>query len=587
MAFYPDTYKWDLIVNPLDEDAEPIYCGCEYNLEKYGTHYIKFGQVFTVDCSGFDETVNVDEAHAFTNKIVEFSNGSYYRLAVWASTGWNGNATVSIKIQAFDKNNNLLPNAGGGLTILLDGAGGKGHFGCPPAYIKTVGVKFTFLTSYYGWGSDLIYGLTPPYYFGLYYFAPLLIYPDQEFSGLNNILSVVEDGATVITGNSDSPLPSIDDPIGPFWNWVFITQNMDTYMTNLGGGISYGSTAYEEPNQDIDPSGTGGGNGNYQPADGTGGGGYTKDSQPVDFPALPTGGALATGAIKAFIVNQSIITSLFQELWNSSIIDIASWQKLFSDPMSALVSLHCLPYTPTGTGSAAIHLGNIDFNDAITAAPVTNQYKTIDCGKYTLKPFWGSALDLSPYTKVELFVPFVGIREIKPEDCLGLELHLKYNADVITGDVTAQLKCGQSVLYKWTGNCKATVPVSAEVNSAMEKWIKAIGGGVAAAASGNPAALIASGVNTALTKTSIQRSGDISGAVGMLDEFLPYLIIHRPVQSLAKDFRKYKGYPSNITAVLSTLKGYTEVEHINLSVAGATDEELREIEELLKQGVLL
>ena len=163
----------------------------------------------------------------------------------------------------------------------------------------------------------------------------------------------------------------------------------------------------------------------------------------------------------------------------------------------------------------------------------------------------------------------------------------KYNADVITGDVTAQLKCGQSVLYKWTGNCKATVPVSAEVNSAMEKWIKAIGGGVAAAASGNPAALIASGVNTALTKTSIQRSGDISGAVGMLDEFLPYLIIHRPVQSLAKDFRKYKGYPSNITAVLSTLKGYTEVEHINLSVAGATDEELREIEELLKQGVLL
>ena len=73
-----------------------------------------------------------------------------------------------------------------------------------------------------------------------------------------------------------------------------------------------------------------------------------------------------------------------------------------------------------------------------------------------------------------------------------------------------------------------------------------------------------------------------------MDDFVPYLIIHRPIQSLAKTYAQNKGYTSNISATLSSLTGYTEVEYIHLTgINGATDSELNEIERLLKDGVII
>ena len=110
----------------------------------------------------------------------------------------------------------------------------------------------------------------------------------------------------------------------------------------------------------------------------------------------------------------------------------------------------------------------------------------------------------------------------------------------------------------------------------------ATGAGIAGAAA------ISTAVNVAMAKTHVSRSGSMNGSVGLLDDFTPYLILHRPKQSLAADFKSFKGYPSNITAILSSLSGYTEVEYIHLTgINGATDTELTEIENLLKNGVII
>ena len=156
--------------------------------------------------------------------------------------------------------------------------------------------------------------------------------------------------------------------------------------------------------------------------------------------------------------------------------------------------------------------------------------------------------------------------------------------DILTGEMVAFIKCGMSVLYHFEGVGIQEIPVSAR----DKDWLRtAVQGAWGSAASGNAAAGISAAINVALTKTNVSRSGSISGNASLLDDFVPYLIIHRPQQSLPQNFRKFKGYPSNITATLSSLSGYTEVEHINLSVPGATDEELVEIERLLKEGVII
>jgi hypothetical protein len=86
-------------------------------------------------------------------------------------------------------------------------------------------------------------------------------------------------------------------------------------------------------------------------------------------------------------------------------------------------------------------------------------------------------------------------------------------------------------------------------------------------------------------KGKIQKSGGISANSGALGIMTPYFIVTRPVQSVPETWQVDKGYPSNISAQLGTLTGYTEVSEINLECSG-TEAEKKEIIDLLKKGVL-
>ena len=85
----------------------------------------------------------------------------------------------------------------------------------------------------------------------------------------------------------------------------------------------------------------------------------------------------------------------------------------------------------------------------------------------------------------------------------------------------------------------------------------------------------------------VAQSGHLSGNTGVLSSFKPYLIIEHPVQSLPGGYASYKGFPSNITSTLNGLSGFTKIESIHLEIPGATEEELRDIEEYLHNGVIL
>lgn len=350
-----------------------------------------------------------------------------------------------------------------------------------------------------------------------------------------------------------------------------------------GGGLSPDQT----PAGGGDTSGTGGGGGNYDDT-----------SDPIDFPDLPDNGALDSGAIKAHRLAVQTLEALMGKLWSNSIFDITTmWQKSIDNPMSAIVSLHALPFSPdVAAEDKNLFVGN--FDTELRPPKVTSQYVAIDCGSLNIKEYWGSALDYSPYTKCEIFLPFIGIKKLQIEDVMKSTVHIKYHVDVLTGDCVAFIKCGISVLYHYTGNCKMQIPLMAQSTDALQNTISATarvavaataGGAVggAAGAIGAGAMAISAANSVASSKVNTDRQGNIGGAVSLMDDFVPYLIIHRPHQSLAKEYNKFKGYPSNITAVLNSMTGYTEVEHINLSVPGANATELAEIEMLLKEGVIL
>ena len=316
---------------------------------------------------------------------------------------------------------------------------------------------------------------------------------------------------------------------------------------------------------------------------------YNPLSDPVDFPGLPTGGsAIASGFIRVYNPTSAQLQALAGKLWGNDFINTI--HKIMNDPMEAMISLHSVPFQIVGGSNANIEIGN--FDTEVSAKTVTTQYYTLNCGNISLPEHWASALDYSPYTTVDIFIPFVGVRSLQIDDVMGRVLNLKYNIDVLTGSAVALLKCGDSVLYTYNTQVHAEIPYTMSSYGRLVQSIISVAGTAIGATAGGAGAVIGGGIGgalgTAMTKHSdISRGGSLGGAVGVMGDFTPYLIIHRPIQSLASDFASKKGYPSNISATLSSVSGYTVVDKVHLTGIDCTDSERDEIHALLKDGVII
>lgn len=89
------------------------------------------------------------------------------------------------------------------------------------------------------------------------------------------------------------------------------------------------------------------------------------------------------------------------------------------------------------------------------------------------------------------------------------------------------------------------------------------------------------------SKPNINHSGSFSGNSGYLGVRRPFLIIERPNMCMPFNFQTLNGFPSMITLELSSCKGFTRVQQVQLTGFYATNPEQAEILQLLKSGVIL
>lgn len=331
-----------------------------------------------------------------------------------------------------------------------------------------------------------------------------------------------------------------------------------------------------------DTSGTGGGTGNY---DGTG--------ENVPFEPLPGVTATSAGFITMYVPSLAQLNSLANYMWTTDFYE--NVKKLFGDPMDAILGLSIVPVSPAIAGTRAVSVGNV--STGVSMPYASSQYVSVDCGTLNIQEYWGSALDYSPYTKIQIYLPYIGTHELNTDDVMKKSVHVKYNVDALSGALTAQIMCAGSVLYQFSGSCASAMPISGrDFTQVIMAGISAIGTAsmIAAGAMSAPitAAMAVSGVMTTANnvmnaKPRIEHSGAMGGTAGLMGLQTPYLIIERPRQSLAGQYNTFVGYPSNITAELGDLTGYTEIEKIHITNINATENELNEIENLLKGGVIL
>ena len=367
-------------------------------------------------------------------------------------------------------------------------------------------------------------------------------------------------------------------------------------------GIYYFLKGSPEDIDEDDPYSTGsegdGGDGNpYQPQDHLG------------LSTKPTKSGLNLGVVTLYNPSDSELASIAQFLWSDDTLE--NFKKYFNNFADNLMALYVLPVAPEAAAKASkvFKVGNLVSSDPSLQSVdyITDRYADIDMGSFYLKRKWDSYLDVSPYTKLEIYLPYCGTHQLNTDEIVypanmegflpttpqdDIELKLNYRIDLVTGNIVATLFINGENRYQFTGKCGMSIPLTgANYNNMVQGAITAGAGFAATIASGGlTAPLTASAAvsgTVMATKPDVYRSGNLSGDVSMLGYDTPYLIKTIPNKPKLTNQENYTGLPSYKKDLLGNFSGYTEVIEAHIDNVSCTDAERDKIMAYLKGGVLI
>lgn len=327
----------------------------------------------------------------------------------------------------------------------------------------------------------------------------------------------------------------------------------------------------------------------------------------ISVPDLPLLSAVNTGLFGLFNPTESEMRALSDFMWTditpggTDITDILNEiaqaiKRSISNPLDYILGLSIIPSNGLSLGAYSnIRFGFI--SSGVSMRRLASQYYTVDCGEIYIEPLCGDTfLDYAPYAKLSIFLPYIGARELDPNDFVGRTIGVVYHCDAVTGSVTAFVTRDGSVMYEYSGNGSLNIPLSSEswastlsaamqIASTIAIGKSSLGSAGATQASANGAAQIAS--NPSLLSPQVQRSGSISGGAGVLGVQTPYIIRESVRFHSTNGFNTISGYPTYYYRRLGEMNGYTEVLNAHISNCTATSAEIDEIVNLLKGGVIL
>lgn len=300
----------------------------------------------------------------------------------------------------------------------------------------------------------------------------------------------------------------------------------------------------------------------------------------------PNGSASALWSV--YHPTQAQIDSFGAWLWSPNFIDQIA--KIFNNPMESIIGLHKVYATPIDAGTSTIHVGYLD--SGVSSAYVTQQYVEVDCGTINLYEQFGNVMDYSPFTSVQLYLPFIGIVPLSIDDVMRADISITYGVDVFTGAclamVDVQRDMGGGVLYQYSGNCGVQYPISSGSYMGIVAGIASIAGGVVAtiATGGGAAPALLGAAGAAMSMhTDVQHSGSFSGNSGAMGGKVPYLIVSRPQSAMYGYEEVIEGLPANAYITIGQCSGFVKARNVELVGVIATEDELSEIESLLLNGV--
>lgn len=183
-------------------------------------------------------------------------------------------------------------------------------------------------------------------------------------------------------------------------------------------------------------------------------------------------------------------------------------------------------------------------------APYTKSYTLdIDCGSIRIDETFNSVLDYAPFSRLTIFLPFIGFQELDVSMVMNNTLHVVYTVDVLSGRCLAKL-------FVTIGE--------------HESCIAEYGGTIA---------------SDEVFSNGDQYSGGYELMTSMqLGELTTFILVSTKVP-LDNGDTNLDGLPVEEVKRVGECSGYVQYSFINASGCSGTDAEKIEIEKLLKSGI--
>ena len=292
-----------------------------------------------------------------------------------------------------------------------------------------------------------------------------------------------------------------------------------------------------------------------------------------------TSGLLST----VYVMTETRLKQLASFLWSDDFFQ--NIKLLNNSPIENIVSCKVMPCSASGTDSP-ITLGNVSTG---VNGDKTRSSMRVQIGSLSIPKYYNSFLDYAPYTKLTIFLPFIGFKELDTNVFMGKTLKLYYVFDFITGAVKAQIFANDIYCMSFDATAGIDIPITASNRAQVEaSYIKSalsVGGSIA---SGNPLVAVGGLLESANAQYHYNTQGTFSPSCGFHDTRLAYVIYDRPTAQYPTTYNHNCGKPCLLSRNLGSVSGYTEVDKgIELSGIPCTESERKEILDLLTTGIFL
>ena len=195
--------------------------------------------------------------------------------------------------------------------------------------------------------------------------------------------------------------------------------------------------------------------------------------------------------------------------------------------------------------------GRYDFGEQ---APYVKEHTiVVDCGSVEIPEQNQSLLDYSPFSRLTIYLPFIGFQELDDKLVVGHTLKVQYVVDVLSGRCLAQLFVDSTDLKSCFAEYGGTI--AADEIFGTDNGYNYYG---------------------AYELMTTMQLGELSC----------YVLIHTKIP-LEGDIVNYKGLPTNEIVKVGDVIGFVKYSSIHVDGMTATDSEKSEIESLLMSGIFV